>query len=420
MADHHAAGTIDWDPINSYEKLLYALMGTSAIVSAAAFFGGKYFLSGSSLAIGVGGGLSLLQNQHSVPTSPRHVGVMTWWGKRSTSRLLPPGDYFIWKGFPFQMDITNVSMEPRTKDFRVEVPTVLKDSSSPNSGAKPAPRSGGNVAVNVQLVFVPNSNPVEMFQYLDMGGPLTAEADPKGGLINNLQGKIAEIVRTTVSRLSWNEAQFKKSELTALLLKRITGEKIHKYKRNADAIAINARGAETFDPTEYQSIGEWTAKEMMEGCSESEKLAFDVAVYLDLVNDPENDSPDVHGLGIVVKRLNVEKVELLGKLAEDAEGAAREQAQRQTRTVEMEGRLALAQTMVAASKANSEADPLTLEKAMLILRVEDDKAGEKISRIIVQGVDFSPLANVDPAVVAGIARLIPQPGNNQDEKKGKK
>jgi len=412
MVNPKSAGTIDWDPIDGYRKLLYTLMGTSAMVATSAFFGGKYILSGSSLVIGAGCAW-LLQKQHNVPTNPRHIGVMTWWGKRSSARLLPSGDYFIWKDFPLQMDVTNVSMEPRTKDFRFEVPTVLKDT-NPTSAALPAPRAGGNVAVHVQLVFVPNSEPMEMFQYLDMGGPLVADADPKGGLINNLQGKIAEVVRTTVSRLSWTEAMFKKSELTALLLKRITGEKIHKYLRNDNGFAINAQGEETSDKTKYQSIGEWTTKEMMEACAESEKLALDVATYLDIVNDPENDSPDVHGLGIIVKRLNVEKVEPLGRLAEDAEGAAREQAQRLTRQVEMDGRLAMATSMVVASKENGGADPLTLERAMLILRIEDGKAGEQINRLIVEGVDFAALGRANPDLIASLARFIPQ----QPDRKG--
>ncbi len=419
MDDQRTPEGIDWNPIATYQKALYGELMTSAGGIILGLASRQYWLSGVS-CLALAGGIYMTQIQENIPANPRHIGVMTWWGQRSTARLLPPGDYFIYKKFPLQMDIIKVSMESRPKDFKITCPTRLKQD---GVQVGRSPTSGGEVQAHIQIVFVPDtSSSARLFQFIDAGGPLQSGSNPTGALMDALQGRLAEIVRTTLGRLAWNEAQFKKEPLSAVLLMRITGEVIKKYNRDPDGVCLRANGTHTTDPREYCKVGEWTVKEIMEGCEPGEqvqinqvKLELDVATYLTLINDPGNDIADVFGLGIVIKRLNVEEIELLGGLKADAEGAAREQAQRETRRVEMDGRLALAVEMVAKSKELNENPLLTTEGALAILRVEDGKATEAITRYIIQGVDFGELAKSAPAIMgilAAIGRVHPGQANN--------
>lgn len=368
---------MDWIALYQAAVLGFGVAGLILLF----FLGNSFGFITLGLAVGATWrGLRTLEN------NPRHIGLYTIWGMR-TDKLTGPGIKLLAPYFPLYIDIIPIRSGQKNNNFQfTSVRCRLKEE---ESATHQAPKSGGSVQVDLSITWEPDeSDAIRVRALIDAGIPDERMPQPTGGLINIMRAKMAETLRQVGSQLDWESMIFGKERLSAILLARLTGIWPIKFKRNAEGVALREDGTMTLNRNEFVGERYYSSQELIRE-EVGPGTILDIQDYFEKATS--DGYPDIHNLGIKVTLLNVEKVEPEGSLKADAELAAREQQQARKQKYEQLARLEVAGSLVEASKTLGM--PINLERAFLILRIDEGKTGETVQRLLLEG-DFKGLAEI--------------------------
>lgn len=338
-----------------------------------------------------------LRGFREIPADPPHVGILTLWGRR-VPEILKEGLVLLANYLPFFIDIILINTEKKNIDFvfenvRCRLREDLSQASEDDSenGVASELKSGGSVTVYVSMTLEPNQDdPEQLISYINSGPAEKNVSTGKveGGVIAIIEDMLGEDIRQMGSSLTWLDMEFSQNRISAILIKKMTGKKICRVKREKDD-----KNTPTTD-----SDGKYAFEEFSPS---AELNSLDYACFLE--RGLENGAPDIHDLGIKIRRLNIKRVVPEGVLAEDAELAAREALQRQAEGAHIDTEIWLAQKYRESTGGRR----IPLEKALEFIRLNRNKNAQEI---FVRS-DGNPLDQI----VAAIAMLKQQNhGGNGD------
>ena len=323
--------------------------------------------------------LSLLPllNLKEVPASPPHVAVPTLWGRRQYV-VLREGKKLIANYFPFFLDLILIDVEKKNNDFSyaaIRCRLGTEDGVTPQGPSEP--KSGGEVKAEVSITWEPDtSRPKRLIDYLNSGVPKSSTPKgPSGGIVTIVEDMLAEDIRQMGIYRTWEEMVFSKDILSVILINKLTGMQLPKYRRDSAGGVVLDNDSPVMDG--FYPIDQIITRQ-------AEVRAEDVEYFLK--NALTNGVGDIHDLGIRIRRLNVTEVQPTGALAQDAEGAARETQQRTKETRDNRTGIEMAQQLISAAKESG--DPDAFWQAHEIGRITRRRATE----IIIRGAEGNPIA----------------------------
>lgn len=180
---------------------------------------------------------------------------------------------FVFEGVRFRLD----SAAPRADSFLKKISSALTNEHAADA------KSGGETNVHASITVESTAEDVWSLLDLDNVGNLD-------GAIAILRDAIAEDIRQTARQLTWLEASFATDLVSVKIINDMIGD------NSGDDVLLN--------PSESA-----------------------VRLYLETVR--VNGFPDAKGLGLKIRRINITRVEPIGKLREAAETTAIEELRRQ-------------------------------------------------------------------------------------------
>jgi hypothetical protein len=205
-----------------------------------------------------------------IPNKPPEVGLITFWGKRLPI-VKREGWHFLGKILPFLYSVITIKIEKRNVDLTFsDVRTIEKDVEETEKGeaeegeqkGEKKLRAGGELEIHVSYTYQPE------YRSKNAGKHLTNFIDSGGdkGVQDIIRDQIAENLREMARTNSWEEITFSTGEIKESIVKRLTGQKFKEIEKE-----MNTNGV-----------------------------------------------PDIHSLGILIRRFNMGKIKELGELAKEA------------------------------------------------------------------------------------------------------
>lgn len=251
------------------------------------------FLPGGIL-LGVSG-LMYFKGLKDIKANPPHKGLLKVWETR-LPKVENEGKVVTADYWPFFLTYEPVKVEKINEDFSFDV-RCNKNANDKDGKSQ----SGAKVKVPISIVYTPD--PENFIQFQNSGG--------EEGVRNILTEMMAEDARQMGKDNTWEGMTFAGDDLSKNLIHQLTGQ-------------------------EFRS----------EDKSEVDKLRLTME---------KNGFPDIRGLGIKVRRLNVGEIEPLGAVSEAADLAVKEELELRGDLVETNGEVEQAKILLLALKEyNSE------------------------------------------------------------------
>lgn len=308
----------------------------------------------------------------NIPAKPPHVGVLTFWGRR-TMIVLSEGDHLMMPYWPFFIDFIPIKVEKINVDDE-PIPDIICKAKGPK---KKIPGAGGRLTAFFSYTFTPD--PKRLMQYINSG--------EEKGVRAIIENQISEIVRQKGREMTWEEFQFSGDVLTAEMVVRLSGDKPPQLKR----IPGKENELEKTSDGKYQETGE--------RLEVSKCIPEEIKYFLEQKVRGESSYADVQDLGVVIHRANIEKFELGKDLKEAAERMAREEQERGAEIYEVETETKQAQILFKAYE--DAGTPQTLEACVLeIRRRKAQREGKDVKTLEIPG-----LTETATAIGTGLAAL---------------
>jgi hypothetical protein len=340
----------------------------------------------------------------TVPPNPPTVAIPTVWEKRQrkiigermvlVSPFFPMMERLIFIGFMRQARTLNV------KDIRCK-PVLLDEEEeaaeeAENKGTKGKEKkkkknkrgTGGAVAMDIGISFQPDiHDPKSLIEYLNAGGkgwpPFrhrddsfcevdeeAQEKKEKDDVWRQLEMLLSGTVRQLAAEYTWEELATSTEMLSTKLVGKLTGQQpTMRVKRDEQG--------KPFPDLDKHSPFEYEMEDIPPGYDFDEHDDdYDYRLFLQMVNVGE--MKDVHGLGIIIRALNVERVDPQGELKKDAERHDREAAQRIAEETDFatENRLAIKYMQQARENGGE----MKYEEALERVRINRGRATEHVVR----------------------------------------
>lgn len=264
----------------------------------------------------------------NITASPAHVALLKIWGVllpvlfRASTVMSHPG-------FPFKLEYQLIATTPTPIILPLDKVTCIASTAQAGDAPK-GTSAGGTVEVRVVAFVEPNTDDArETIIFVQRGGIVIITAA--------ITSRIERVVRHIAALYDWESFQFKKSELTVMLLVEIAKIDFHELLRGPDGLILDSE----FDLSlnDYQNsrpkirnvvkylFPEVAGGEAVTDPIEKERVTQEIDIFLKLTKEP--CFWDEMGLGFKIRQLDV--THITGSAALQAEGdlAAAEKIQRE-------------------------------------------------------------------------------------------
>lgn len=267
---------------------------------------------------------------NEIPANPPHVGVPTFWGRR-LERLEKEGVKLFPDFFPVFYSFIPILIEKRNEDFNFNIRCRLEEDAEEEDipgisvfnrimglirrNEARNPQSGGVIKVKIGVTWEPDyesgqKKPRRLHNFINAGRD--------EGVKDIIKEVIIEDFRQLGRKLPWVYMNFATDILGMLLVYALTGTRVPKLQLDdVGRPASDDHGNQLFERDESGKIIENHPFDATEE---------DCNYYLKAVLT--NGLSDIRDLGIKIRRINIAEIEAIGRLADDAEQAARERQQR--------------------------------------------------------------------------------------------
>lgn len=288
-----------------YSNLLKLLIG-ALFLSGIGLFTVNFFLALLAIATGIamiGFGLKEIQ------ANPPHKGLITLWGARQTE-VLNEGYVLVAPYFPFFLDFIPVKMATINIDFIIDVSCKVSEEGHNDPAEQTAFIIGAQVKLRVGITYKPSAVPSEMIQFLNNNG--------EAGVKTILDNVVPQTIRQEGSKYSLEQLTESREPLIIELFRRLIAE----------------------------DLSSMTAEERNEFS--------------------RNGRRDIHGLGIVITKINVGTPEAGDEIKKAAESRQKEEFERRGEVYEVETEMMQAEKLKAAYGRAGETK--TLHECILEIR----------------------------------------------------
>lgn len=270
-------------------------------------------------------GAFIISSFRKIPV--RHVGQITILSKRQEGQYVEEGWHFL-PFYPFFYGVILIDVG------KVQFEVVVEKSTTPDKASSRVP---------VGIVFEPLKD--HLVEYINSGG--------KDGVINQFTGKIKERVREWCSDeeggpVTWWELNQSRLEGVSVLVTKLARNSITEIPLFAQDIPTwiwlrffsKPRPKKFMINEEAWAKDDWKlVKNFLLSLTPAQQASLETAVakrreeVLGLMTGTGKIKAE--DLGIIIKRLNIEDVDVLGKVAEQAEQAAKEEQERRAEEIEL-------------------------------------------------------------------------------------